>query len=409
MNRAKYFAFLVLSLLPLEPITLAEGVYCAAGDSTNTKSSAQPTTSIGGYGNAFYQRDVDNKTAMMDLERVVLFVGHEFSSRTSFFSELEMEDAKVSGGEDGGEISFEQAYLQIRIDPTHSISAGLFLPRIGILNENHLPTEFNGNERNQVETFIIPSTWRELGIGFYGSLSSVPASYSIALVNGLSSAMFEHGSGIREGRFEGRNASANNLALTGSMRFFLQNTVIGVSGYYGGSVGLSPRQADSLQLESGIFGTPVIVGESHLEYESEGFNLKVLGTTVSIPKASDINRAYANNTPLLEYGAYLEIGCDLFQNIYRVAGQQLIAFLRYETLDMNAEIPSNGILDGTLKQRHIVCGLNYLPMNNVVVKVDVRFAHTGNQNPALILNPSPVAVPYNVDNTFFNLGLGFSF
>ena len=141
-----------------------------AEDTLESSILQNNSTVIGGYGNAFYRQDFNKKTSIADLERVVLFVGHNFGD-ISFFSELEMEDAKVTGGEDGGEIAFEQAYLKFNLDPNHYITVGLFLPRIGILNVDHLPNSFNGNERTQVETFITPSTWRELGIGFYGSLN----------------------------------------------------------------------------------------------------------------------------------------------------------------------------------------------------------------------------------------------
>jgi hypothetical protein len=387
---------------------MAQQVSKTAEDSLGSLLSLQNSTSIGGYGDALYQNNINNKTAGLDLERVVIFVGHNFGS-VSFFSELEMEDAKVSSGEDGGEIAFEQAYLKFNIDQNHYFTAGLFLPRIGILNEDHLPDSFNGNERTQVETFIIPSTWRELGIGFYGDAGELPINYSIAVVNGLNSAAFEHGSGIREGRFEGRNASANNLAVTGSLQYYLNSFKVQVSGYYGGTVGLAPRQADSLHLTSGIFGTPVIIGEGDIQYKAGGLSFRALATIISIPDASDINRAYANNTPKTEYGAYAEIGYDLFHNLFVADDKQLIAFVRYEKLDMNAEIPSNGIIDGTLDQQHITTGLNYLPIKNIVIKADIRFVHTGEQNSALILNPSPLAIPYKQNNTLVNLGIGFSF
>jgi hypothetical protein len=182
-----------------------------------------------------------------------------------------------------------------------------------------------------------------------------------------------------------------------------------LSGYYGGTVGLAPLQADSLHLTSGIFGTPVIIGEGDIQYKAEGLSFRALGTIISIPDASDINRAYANNTPKTEYGAYAEIGYDLFHNISAADGKQLIAFVRYEKLDLNAEIPSNGIIDGTLDQQHIITGLNYLPVKNIVIKADVRFVHTGEQNSALVLNPSPLSIPYKQNNTLVNLGIGFSF
>jgi hypothetical protein len=401
-------AILLLGFLcPFIPV-LAQQQTKTAEDSLSDTLSMQNSTSIGGYGDAFYQRDFNSKTSVIDLERVVLFVGHNFGS-ISFFSELEMENAKVSGGEDGGEIAFEQAYLKFNIDQSHYFTAGLFLPRIGILNEDHLPNSFNGTERTQVETFILPSTWRELGIGFYGDAGNLPVNYSIAVVNGLNSAAFRHGSGIREGRFEGRSASANNLAVTGALQFYLNSLRVQVSGYYGGSVGLSPRQADSLHLASGIFGTPVIIGEGDVRYKSGGLSFRALGTIISIPDASDINRAYANNTPKTEYGAYAEIGYDVLHCIDVPTEKQLIVFLRYENLDMNAVVPANGIIDGTLDQQHVITGLNYLPVKNIVIKADVRFVHTGDRNPALTINANPFELPYQKNNTLVNLGLGFSF
>ena len=372
-----------------------------------SSSSGSQSTSIGGYGNALYQRNSNLSSATVNLERVVLFVGHSFGE-ISFFSELELEDAKVSGDDDDGEIAFEQAYLQFNLNRSNYITAGLFLPRIGITNEKHLPIDFNGNERSQVETYIIPATWRELGIGFYGSVSGVPLNYSVALFNGLNSASFEHGSGIREGRSEGKNANANNLAITGSMQYFKDDFKIQVSGYYGGSVGLSSRQADSLQLQSGLFGTPVIIGEADVQYAVGGFTLKALSAIVSIPHAFEINRAYASNAPEREYGVYAEMGYDVL-NGRSTSGEQLIVFARYETLNMNASIPSNGIIDGTLNQQHIAAGLSYLPIRNVVIKGDIRLLHTGEANDALTINPNPAAPRYEPNNTFISLGIGFAF
>src|SRR5678815_5776845 len=204
-------------------LAFAQSIATSEDSLHSNLSNILSKTSIGAYGNAFYQRDFNLESSTINFERFVLFVGHNFNNKISIFTEIEVEDAKVSGGEEGGEIAIEQAYLKFNFNPNNYLVAGLFLPRIGILNENHLPNTFNGNERTQVETFIIPSTWRELGISYYGTLTSVPISYSVAIMNGLNAAGFEHGSGIREGRFEGRNATANNLALTGSVQFYKNN------------------------------------------------------------------------------------------------------------------------------------------------------------------------------------------
>ncbi len=380
-------------------------------DSMSAYGAAKPHTVISGYGELYYQRDFNQKTAIVDLKRAVLFVGHQFTGRIAFFSELEVEDAKVAAGGSIGEVGMEQAYLKFSLNPRQYIVAGLFLPRIGITNENHLPINFNGVERPLVEQLIIPSTWREIGVGFYGQTSALPLTYSVAVVNGVNNASFEHGTGFQAGREEGQFAGANNLAVTASVQYFAGNWKFQVSGYVGGTTTLAPRAADSLQLESGAFGTPMYLAEGDIQYYHKGISFKALGCNVSLPEASSINRAYANNVSSQMYGAYAELGYNLLQTSKTEKWQkkQLNIFARYEMLDMNAQLPSNAVYDGTEKQTHIIAGLGYFPIPNVVIKADVRLLHTGPQNPELLVNPNPNAVPYNQNNTFLNIGIGYSF
>ena len=111
-------------------------------DSFNSGTSTNKTV-ISGYGSAAYQRDFNAKQSSVTLERVVLFVGHQFNKKIAFFSEMEIENAKVERGEDNGaEIAMEQAFLKFNLNSKQYIRQ--FIPRIGILNENHLPVNFNG-------------------------------------------------------------------------------------------------------------------------------------------------------------------------------------------------------------------------------------------------------------------------
>jgi len=403
--RAKIFT-LVVSLLFVSGSLFAQQT---SEDSLNKNSLSSSTTTIGGYGNAFYQRNNNLGTSSIDLQRFVLFAGHKFTDKISFLSELEVEDTKVTGGEGGGEVSVEQAYLKFNLNPNNYLVAGLIIPRIGILNENHLPTTFNGNERNYVETFIIPTTWRELGVGLFGNFNGLPLNYSVALMNGLNSGGFVHGKGLEDGKFEGKNATANNLAVTASLQYYQGNFKAQLSGYYGGTVGYSKRKADSLGLNSGIFGTPVALGEGDIQYAKGGFSARGLATIVSIPDASEINRAFANNTPQTEYGAYVELAYDLLYSSNHPRAQQFIVFARDERFDMNYRVPANGIPDATLDQNHIVAGFSYLPIKNVIIKADVRFITTGQQNPALVVNPNPATLPYQVNNNLVDIGIGYSF
>ena len=188
------------SFLHAQTITKAQQLIQTGEDSLQSGFDASRTV-LSGYGSAFHQRDFNAQRGTAYLERAILFVGHQFNHRWSLFSELEIENAKVEGGGAGGEVAMEQAYVRYNINPRHYIVAGLFVPRIGLLNENHLPVNFNGVERPLTETYIIPATWRELGVAWYGSFNRLQL--SAALMNGLHGSQLEHGTGIRDGRAEG--------------------------------------------------------------------------------------------------------------------------------------------------------------------------------------------------------------
>jgi hypothetical protein len=405
--------FAITHLSAQKYLTPAQKLMITSEDSLNN-NAAKNKTVISGYGSAFYQRNFNTKVSTATLERAVLFVGHQFNEKIAFFSELEFENAKIAAGETGtGEITMEQAYLKFNLNAKQYLVAGLFVPRIGLLNENHLPINFNGVERPLVETFVIPATWRELGVGFYGSSDRLPINYSVALVNGLNSAGFEHGSGIVGGRAEGSSALANNLALTASIQYLWNDFKFQLAGYMGGTVGLSKRSADSLNvgLQTGPFATPLYLGEFDVQYSHKGISAKLLGTYISYPDADKVYSAYAKNVPSGMYGAYAELAYDWLYPRHKT--DQFITFARVETLDLNSKISNlqkfENQYDGTLKQTHIIAGIGYLPIPNVVIKADVRLLHTGAQNPALVVNPPPNALPYKQNNQFLNIGIGYSF
>jgi hypothetical protein len=71
-----------------------------------------PPTVISGYGQAKVEYDFKNRTGVANLTRNVSFLGHRFSNKISFFSEMEIEDAKIAGGKPSGEISMEQLFVK---------------------------------------------------------------------------------------------------------------------------------------------------------------------------------------------------------------------------------------------------------------------------------------------------------
>ena len=400
----RYKALITLLIFPAavsaQILTAEDSLTAGLNPLTNNKII------LSGYGEARYTQNFASKKAEANLTRAVLFLGYRFNEKLTLFTETEFEDAKIDA--DGGEVALEQAYIKFDVTRNTHIDAGLFIPRIGIINENHLPTTFCSNDRPVVETYVIPSTWREIGINLNGNFKNLSSlNFSVAILNGLNAEEFNLDKGIREGRYEGREASARNKAVTASLLYYAGNLRVQASMYYGGSFGEDDKTADRLDLSTGFFGTPVWLNELNVQYRYKGISLKALAAVINIPDADKINAAFANNTPEQIFGTYGEIGYDVLHSFRKE--KKLIVFGRYEYVDMNNKIPDNGVENEFFTQNHVFAGLAFLPASGVIVKADYHFVSTGAYNSLLIVNPDPYAAELKTTQNYFNLGIGYSF
>ncbi len=397
------YLFIFVFALNVNAQILTKEDSLAAGLQVSSK-----TTVLSGYGECFASYNTGAKTGQVNFTRFVTFFGHRFTKTITLFSELEIENAKISNGS-SGEFSLEQAFIKFDLNKKSYLVAGLYIPRIGIINENHLPTTYNGNQRHFVEKFIIPSTWRELGVGLYGQFDRLPGfNYYVGISNGLNSEDFTRTSGIRKGRYQGNTASINNLALHAAALYYYRKFRIQSSLYYGGTVGLAPLTADSLMLNGGPFGTPVALGETNVQYNAKQWGAKALVTAVDMPDAFAINRAYASNVPSQMRGAFVEF----YKNILKpgdLFAKKCLLFARYEWVHMNAKMPSNGIKDLSLNQKFLTAGLTYKPTVGVAIKFDVVNRISGDLNPVFYQSQVTGTPRYLSNNWWVNLGLGYNF
>src|SRR5439155_524812 len=146
-----------------------------------------------------------------DLERAVFYFGYKWTDHVLFNSEIEFEHA-VAASDAPGEVAVEFAYVDYRVSRGFGVRGGLLLVPMGFLNELHEPPIFHGARRPEVEQVILPSTWRENGLGVYGDAG--PLTYRAYLVTSLDAEGFSPDLGVREGRQEGAEALARDLALT---------------------------------------------------------------------------------------------------------------------------------------------------------------------------------------------------
>ena len=145
----------------------------------NSQQNLSQGLTIGGYGQIDYNEPDGSEPGLLDVHRLVLYVGYNFNERVSFRSEIEIEHAS--------EIYIEQAYLNYRVKESLNFLAGVILIPMGIVNEYHEPTTYYGVERPSVDKYIVPTTWREMGVGISGNISDASIRYQAYVVNGFKS------------------------------------------------------------------------------------------------------------------------------------------------------------------------------------------------------------------------------
>ncbi len=328
----------------------------------NSKDSSSDTT-VGGYGELHYNNlssDAQGKDKkQLDLHRFVIFVNHEFNDDIRFFSEFEIEHALLKDTEDGsssGEVEVEQAYVQFDIGENTNINAGVFLIPVGILNETHEPPTFYGVERNPVEKDIIPATWWEGGAMLSGHYDS-GFSYDFALTSGL-----DGGTDIRGGRQKTSKASAENLAVTGRVKY------TGISGL---ELATTVQLQDDMTQDTSddIDGATLV--EAHARWNVADFTLTGLYANWNIDGAGA--SATGEDT---QDGGYIEASYKL--------NPKFGIFIRQNEWD-------NGGTGDTSKSQTDV-GFNYWPHEDVVIKADYQ-------------SQNDVAGDFDG----FNLGIGYQF
>jgi hypothetical protein len=326
------------------------------------------TTSVGGYGEVHYTNATGpNTPGIVNVRRFVLYLAHTFSEKLAVRSELELEDAKIEGGEAGGEVALEQLYLDYLTSPAFTMRAGLVLPPVGIVNEIHEPPTFNGVDRPTFDQVVIPTTWREIGVGAVGAIpGSSGLSYRLYLMNGLKAAGFTAASGIRGGRQEGKEASFANPSVTGRLEWARPGLRLAGSFWYGGSA-----NQDSL-LGTGAFDNAVALVSADARYDVGPFMFRGVVAHISVADADAIDAVYATQVGSRIAGGYIEAAYNVLSALAPASAQRLNAFLRYENFDTQAGVPAGVVKDETLARRITTFGLSYKPLYNVVFKGDYQ-------------------------------------
>lgn len=330
--------------------------------------AAQDVTTVGGYGEVHYTNVTGpNTPAVVNLRRFVVYLAHTFSERLTFRSEVEVEDAKVEPGGTKGEVELEQAFLDYRLADWLTLRTGLVLAPVGIINETHEPPTFNGVDRPAFDQDVIPTTWREIGLGAVGTVPGVAGlAYRVYLVNGLRAAGFSADAGIREGSGEGQDASFANPSLTGRLEWARPGLKIGGSFWYGGSA-----NADSV-LGTGTFAAPVALVSADARYDLGAASFRAEVANVSVQDAGAIDAQYGVAIGSRLAGGYVEAAYNVLAALAPGSSQRLNAFVRHERYDLQGGVPAGITRDRSLARRMTTFGLMYKPTWNTAFKGDYQ-------------------------------------
>lgn len=325
--------------------------------------------SIGGYGEALF---TENQSAANEADalRTVLYVGYKFDDTWLFNSELEFEHGQA-GESKNGEVSVEFAYLDGRLSDSLNLRTGVLLVPMGFINERHEPTTFVSTNRPYVERNLLPSTWRELGAGFWGSAG--PVDWRAYAITGLDAFDFK-ASGLRDGRQNAAKAVAEDFALVGRADWHALEWLDLSGSVYWGDSGQDRVGAD--------VGT--LIWEAHAEARWRSFSARALYVQSELDDVAALNafKGFTGNASVGErqVGGYVEVACDLLAALGSGTQHALEPFVRWETYDTQAAVPSGFSSNPANDVEVLTFGVAYRPMDAIVFKLDYSDFDNGANN-----------------------------
>ena len=367
--------------------------------------------SVGGYGEVamsrnFYSDHVsrysladehknDPRHGLFEIPHAVIYLGYDFGKGWTMGTEIEFEHGGVGmayekedevGGEldqeveKGGEVELEQFWIQKSFGRWANIKAGHIVVPVGLNNAYHEPLNFFTVYRPEGENTVLPSTWHQTGVSFWGKTKGWR--YELQFLAGLNSDNFTNTGWINKGPgtpTEGEIATKYGTALRID-NYCIKGLRIGLSGYYGHAIGNSyPNNKDGAESKyKGVVAIGaidftynnynwIVRGQADYGYLSDAKQLKYF--TNRLNGLSPFHHSAFVSKNAFAYG--IEAGYNIFSQIEKLRqdNQKLYLFGRYEHYNPYASKTKNTSYDYTNVQRMAV-GINYYPVKQIVVKAE---------------------------------------
>ena len=379
-----------------------------SSDSTQQAKKAS-RLSIGGYGEANFTHNYfsdhvsrysqpeehknDPSHGRFDIPHAVIYLGYDFGQGWTFGTEIEFEHGGTGiayekedeeGGEweqeteKGGEVELEQFWIQKSFASWANIRAGHIVVPIGLNNAHHEPLNYFTVYRPEGENIILPSTWHQKGVSFWGR--SGDFRYEAQFLAGLNADNFTNTGWIHKGHkspmeYDVANKFGASLRID---NYSVSGLRIGLSGYYGQSIGNSyPRNANGVDAQ---YKGVVAIGAIDFTYKAHNWFVRGQADYGYLGDAEQLKYVYnrLNSKSPYKHSAFvsknayavgIEAGYDIFSQIQsmRQKAQRLYLFGRYEAYNPYASKTKGTAYDYTAVKRMAV-GFNYHPIRQIVIK-----------------------------------------
>ena len=347
---------------------------------------AMGATTVGGYG----QIDLKYRkigpdgplSGQANVRRIVLFVGHQWTERLRTTVELEWENA-VACAACQGVAEVEQAFVDAALwGQALTLRAGLILVPMGIINQYHEPPVFHGVDRPSFDQSVLPSTWREIGVGFTGRFKS-RWRYELYAMTAIDPVRLGP-DGFVGARASGSLARADALAGVGRLEVEpVLGALLGISGYASdtGPNGDFFNEAGrklSLRL-------PLLGWSFDARVRRWGFEARAVAAQFFLPESGRLlaarradgslifpDPATSGPVPTRTQGGYVEVAYDLIRLFTRGSAQQLLPFVRAEYYNTQAAVPDGFRPVGRFNVQELTIGLTYRPILQLAAKADLQ-------------------------------------
>lgn len=377
--------------------------------STEKKEEKRSKFQLGGYGEAtmhrmFYNDNISRykypetykggSHGQFDIPHVVVYMSYDLGKGWKVSSEIEYEHGgsgttyEIENSETGeyeteiekgGEVAIEQFWIEKSWAKYANLRMGHIVVPVGLTNQHHMPVEFFSVLRPEEESTIIPCTWHQTGISFWGKTRHWR--YEAQFISGLDAERFNNVNWVKSGalspyEFEIANSYAGVLRVD---NYSIKGLRIGLSGYYGHSATNSLKSdrykdkdikgAVAIGSVDFVYNDYNILARGNFLYGHLGDSEAISNINKKLPSASPSSRT---DIASVAKSWYVEAGYDVLSLFKERKDPEakLYVYGHYGFCNSMSKTEGDIKPKAWTEKQVISAGLNYFPMKELVVKAE---------------------------------------